>query len=96
MCCSQRRFGLVCLMLNVSVNNFSVMLGQSHRFLDITSIFGRGCKHGLLKDTTRRKEDMLKVLPYNAVNNNDDDDDDDNNNNNNNNNSNNNVFIFRG
>ena len=28
------------LMLNVQVNNFSVMLGQSHHFLGITSTFG--------------------------------------------------------
>ena len=28
------------LMLNVPVNNFSVMLGQSHHFLGITSTFG--------------------------------------------------------
>ena len=27
-------------MLNVPVNNFAVMLGRSHRFLDITSTFG--------------------------------------------------------
>ena len=46
-------FGLV-LMLNVSVNNFSVMLGRSHRFLGITSTFGG--KYVLLKDTTRRPE----------------------------------------
>ena len=32
--------GLVCLMLNVPVNNFSVMLGLSHIFLGITSTFG--------------------------------------------------------
>ena len=32
-------FGLV-LMLNVPVNNFSVTLGRSHRFLGITSTFG--------------------------------------------------------
>ena len=32
---------LVDLILNVSVNNFSVMLGRSHRFLGITSTFGR-------------------------------------------------------
>ena len=31
--------GLVCLMLNVPVNNFSVMLGLSHSFLGITSTF---------------------------------------------------------
>ena len=30
---------LVCLMLNVPVNNFSVMLGLSHSFLGITSTF---------------------------------------------------------
>ena len=46
--------GLVCLMLNVPVNNFSVMLGLSHSFLGITSSFG--CKYVLLKDTTRRYE----------------------------------------
>ena len=28
------------LILNVPVNNFSVMLGRSHRFLGITSTFG--------------------------------------------------------
>ena len=31
--------GLVCLMLNVQVNNFLVMLGLSHSFLGITSTF---------------------------------------------------------
>ena len=31
-----------CLMLNVPVNNFSVMLGRSHCFLGITSTFGGG------------------------------------------------------
>ena len=31
---------LVDFILNVPVNNFSVMLGQSHRFLGITSTFG--------------------------------------------------------
>ena len=31
--------GLVSLMLNVPVNNFSVMLGLSHSFLGITSTF---------------------------------------------------------
>ena len=29
-----------CLILNVPVNNFSFMLGRSHRFLGITSTFG--------------------------------------------------------
>ena len=29
-----------CLILNVPVNNFSVILGRSHRFLGITSTFG--------------------------------------------------------
>ena len=29
----------VCLVLNVPVNNFSFMLGRSHRFLGITSTF---------------------------------------------------------
>ena len=42
------------LMLNVPVNNFSVMLGRSHRFLGISSTFGG--KYVLLKDTTRRPE----------------------------------------
>ena len=32
---------LVDLILNVLVNNFSVMLGRSHRFLGITSTFER-------------------------------------------------------
>ena len=31
---------LVDLILNVPVNNFSVMLGRSHQFLGITSTFG--------------------------------------------------------
>ena len=31
---------LVHLILNVPVNNFTVMLGQGHRFLGITSTFG--------------------------------------------------------
>ena len=39
-------------MLNVLVNNFSIMLGRSHRFLGITSTFW-GSKCALLKDTTR-------------------------------------------
>ena len=50
---------LVCLMLNVPVNNFSVMLGLSHSFLGITSTFGGGGgggKYVLHKDTTRRHE----------------------------------------
>ena len=46
--------GLVCLMLNVSVNNFSVLLGLSHSFLGITSTFWGKCV--LHKDTTRRHE----------------------------------------
>ena len=33
-------FFLVCLKLNVPVNNFSVMLGRSHRFLGISSTLG--------------------------------------------------------
>ena len=46
-------------MLKVPVNNFSVMLGRSNRFLGITSTFffflgGGGGKYVLLKDTTRR------------------------------------------
>ena len=32
-------FVLVCLMLNILINNFSVMLGQSQGFLGITSTF---------------------------------------------------------
>ena len=42
------------LMLNIPVNNFSVMLGQSHRFLGITSSFGG--KYVLLKDRTQGPE----------------------------------------
>ena len=41
-------------MLNVPVNNFSVMLGGGHRFLGITSTLGG--KYVLLKGTTRRPE----------------------------------------
>ena len=40
------------LMLNIPVNNFSVMLGRSHRFLNITSTFWG--KYVLLKDRTRQ------------------------------------------
>ena len=49
---------LVCSKLKIPVNNFSVMLGWSHRFLGITSTFGGGGggKHVLLKDTTQRPE----------------------------------------
>ena len=53
-------FFLFGLMLNVTVNNFSVMLGRSHRFLGITSTFvcvcGGGGKYVSLKDTARRPE----------------------------------------
>ena len=42
------------LMLNVPVNNFSVMLGQSHHFLCLTSTF-RGVNVSLLNDTTLRR-----------------------------------------
>ena len=42
------------LMLNIPVNNYSVMLGKSHHFLGITSIFGG--KYVLLKDRTRQPE----------------------------------------
>ena len=42
---------LVGLILNVPVNNFSVMLGRSHHFRGITSTSGSKCT--LLKDTTR-------------------------------------------
>ena len=45
---------LIVFMLNVSVNNFPVMSGRSHRFLGITSTF-RGVKVSLLKETTRRR-----------------------------------------
>ena len=49
------------LMLNIPFNNFSVMLGQSHRFLGITSTFGG--KYVLLKDTTQRPEWGLNYQP---------------------------------
>ena len=51
-------FGLVCLMRNVRVNIFSVMLGRSHRLLGITEIFflWGGGKYVLLKNTTRQTE----------------------------------------
>ena len=39
-------------MLNVPVNNFSVMLGRSHRFLGITSTLGGGGgRYVSLRDT---------------------------------------------
>ena len=44
---------LFVLRFNVPVNNFSVMSGQSHRFLGITSTFGE--LSALLKDTTWQK-----------------------------------------
>ena len=54
--------------LNVPVNNFSVMLGRSHRFLGITSTFflsrgEGGGKYVLLKDTTRRPELGSNPIP---------------------------------
>ena len=47
-------FFLFVLMLNVPVNNFSVILGRSHRFLGITSTF-QGVNVSLLKDTIRQR-----------------------------------------
>ena len=47
-------FGLVLLRLNVPVNNFLVMSGQSHRFLGINSTF-LGVSVSLLKDTARQR-----------------------------------------
>ena len=44
----QMLISLVLLRLNVPVNNFSVMSGQSHRFLGSTSTF-RGINVSLLK-----------------------------------------------
>ena len=47
------------LMLNVPVNNFSGMLGRSHRFLGIASTLGGGGGGGeyvFLKGTTRRPD----------------------------------------
>ena len=44
-------FRFVSLRLNVPVNNFSVMLGRSYRFLGITSTFESKCI--LFNDTTR-------------------------------------------
>ena len=52
---------LLVLMLNVPVNNFSVMSGRSHRFLGITSSFW-GVNVSLLKDTTRQRYHMVKRL----------------------------------
>ena len=44
-------FCLLKLILNVPVNNFSVMSGRSHRFLGITSTF-RGVNVPLVKNAT--------------------------------------------
>ena len=41
------------LMLNVPINNFSVMLGRSHRFLGITSTPGGG---GVVNMSCSRKQ----------------------------------------
>ena len=46
--------GLVCLMLYVPANNFSVVLGRSHHFLGITSTFWG--KYVLFKNATRQPE----------------------------------------
>ena len=45
---------LFVLILNVPVNNFSVMSGRSHLFPAITITF-RGVNVSLLKDSTRRR-----------------------------------------
>ena len=59
------------LILNIPVNNFSVMLGWSHRFLGITSTYQYflGSKCALLKDTTRFDPSELKLGIKNAVSN---------------------------
>ena len=49
------------LMLNVPVNNFSVMLGGSHPILGITSTLGG--KYVLLKETARRPDWGSKQPP---------------------------------
>ena len=49
-------------MLNIPVNNFSVMSGRSHRFLSITSTF-QGVNVSLLKDTTWRRQ-VLNTLSF--------------------------------
>ena len=60
-CCTINRicFGL---MLNVPVNNFSVMLGRSHRFLGITSTFlgvkQNLCHNELFRDGCRKSHEI--------------------------------------
>ena len=52
--CAQLTRGDFLLMLNVPVNNFSVMSGRSHLLLGITSTF-RGVNVSLFNDTIRRR-----------------------------------------
>ena len=50
---------LIKLILNVPVNNFSVMLGRSHRFLGITSTFGE-----VNVPCSRTKHGLTRVMQY--------------------------------
>ena len=52
--CAQLTRGDFLLMLNVPVNNFSVMSGRSHLFLGITSTF-LGVNVSFFNDTIRRR-----------------------------------------
>ena len=59
-------------MLNVPVNNFSVMLGRNHRFLGINIFFGGGggvdrpfsrTQHGDVMKTCLRVSEKFQHLP---------------------------------
>ena len=52
---------LVCLLLNFRVNNFSVMLGRSHRFLGITSTCWGGGGGVNMKNFGRVKIDTCSM-----------------------------------
>ena len=56
-----RFHGMVLLLFNVPVNNFSVMFGRSHCFLGIYQYFGE-LKNFLLKETTRLFHDQNCLL----------------------------------
>ena len=55
----RRPFRSVSFLLNIPVNNFSVMSGRSHRFFGITSTFGRYL--------AQRPQEDLNLLTQKAV-----------------------------
>ena len=53
---------LICLVLNVPVNNVTVMLGQGHRFLGITSTFGESICHAKRHNIVTRVRSDTRTL----------------------------------